>query len=333
VAVGISLAASETRGTGLCGGPLPTHSPADLDSLAGRVIDSVLIDNRNIYDLEDPDLGRPLYRIANRLHATTKVGIVRRELLFRKGDTLKSEAIEETARNLRTRLPLNDSWIEIEPLESGRVLVKVVTVDQWSLFGGLRSFSRDDGRVNFNVGVEERNLLGRTQFLSFDYYGKEEQPDYIATEFREPRVFSRAFALKVSYRSNPYDLNRSVSFGRPFYNRSQRTAFEIVGATASARQVRFNVNGDTLSRWETSSDLLLANVRYRRGPYHRKTSFIWDYAYVHQPIGDTVRYDPHWAGSFPKDSTYHQVNIGVGFNVEYFTVEHRLNGFAYNEDR
>ena len=49
------------------------------------------------------------------------------------------EIAVETARNLRVRFPFNDAWIEVEPVGDAHVIVRVVTIDQWSLIGGVRS--------------------------------------------------------------------------------------------------------------------------------------------------------------------------------------------------
>ena len=54
----------------------------------GRLIDSIIIDNRNIYNTDDPRYSGLLFRLANGLHIVTKENIIRHELLFTVGDGL-----------------------------------------------------------------------------------------------------------------------------------------------------------------------------------------------------------------------------------------------------
>ncbi|RKX26392.1 MAG: hypothetical protein DRP45_03585, partial [Candidatus Zixiibacteriota bacterium] len=75
---------------------LESSNPGDYE---GFYIDSVVVENRNIYDTEDPRYAGFLFRMTNRLHVVTREKIIRQELLFEKGQQLVPDAIEETARN------------------------------------------------------------------------------------------------------------------------------------------------------------------------------------------------------------------------------------------
>ena len=122
-------------------GVMPLDNPGEnfSEDLEGLVIDSIEIENRNIYDLTDPRYSNFIFRLADKLHFVTRKKIVRQELLFKEGEPFSSEIALETARNLRTRFPFNDAWVTAELLPTGRLLVRVVTIDQWSLIGGLKS--------------------------------------------------------------------------------------------------------------------------------------------------------------------------------------------------
>ena len=104
----------------------------------GTIIDSIVIEPRNIYNTTEPRYDRWVFRVANTLHYVTRQKVIRRELLFRKGDPFSLEIAEEIGRNLRTRLALNDAWVAPEVLPNGHLLVRVVTVDKWSLVGGVQ---------------------------------------------------------------------------------------------------------------------------------------------------------------------------------------------------
>jgi outer membrane protein assembly factor BamA len=305
-----------------------------LGHFEGAIIDSIVIDNRNIYDTDDARYDNFLFRTANRLHVVTRSQIVRQELLFEKGDSLSAEALRETARNLRARIPVNDAWIEVSPMDSGKVMVRVVTVDQWSLIGGLRSFEREGDRLNYRVGFEERNFLGRAQFVSIDYEAREAEPNFVSASYREPRTFGRPFALGIDYRSNPWNTLKKISLGRPYYTLSQSFSFGLSYLAAATRQIRFDVVGDTIAEWRTSSDRVELDAEYRWGPQYRKFGLFSEYRYHSQPITNDTTYDSiaYQLRDLPEDSTYHQFNVGARFDLLSFIVEHRINGFEYNED-
>lgn len=304
------------------------------DTFEGKPIDSIEIDNRNIYELEDHRYRGFLFRTANHLHIVTRRQIVRQELLFAVGDPLSTELLEETARNLRTRFPLNEAWVEVEDLADGGVLVRVVTTDQWSLIGGLRSISRDGNSTDFRVGFEERNLVGRAQLLSFDFFARETEPDYITTSYREPRVFGGAWALGLTYRSDPHNSRKRIQVSRPFYSLAQKYLFDLKITNESIRQRRYNAEGDTLSRWTTSGERVEFVAGYRLGPSSRKISIAGEYKYLHKQIHDRVVFRPEdsSAAGFPVDSTYHLYSLVGSYALQSFIVEKRIRGFGYTED-
>jgi hypothetical protein len=300
----------------------------------GRIIDSIEIDNRNIYDLEDSRYKGFLFRTANHLHIVTRRRIVEQELLLAVGDAFSAELAEETARNLRTRFPFNDAWMEIKELASGQVLLRVVTVDQWSLIGGLRSINRDGNETNFQVGFEERNLFGRAQFLSFDFFVREAEPNYISMTYREPRVLGRRWAIGLNYRSDPTNNLKRVQISRPYYALAQKYAFDLQISKEALHREQFDTQGDSVSQWTTAGDNMELSAGYRMGPSYRKVSLFGEYKYLFKQIQDTVVFAgmESIAPPFPVDSVYHRFSLGASYTLQTFIVEKRIRGFGYTED-
>ena len=52
----------------------------------GAVIGEVLVDNQNIFNLDDPKDDNKIFRLADRLHIKTRASVVRKQLLFKPGD-------------------------------------------------------------------------------------------------------------------------------------------------------------------------------------------------------------------------------------------------------
>lgn len=299
----------------------------------GAEIDSIEIENRNIYDTDSAAYSGFLFRTANRLHMVTRPAIIRQELLFEVGQKFSQKIADETARNLRTRFPLNDAWIEVEPTSVGKVLVRVVTVDQWSLVGGLRTLRRDGNETFLRIGFEERNLLGRAQLISFDYHYQEADDNYISTSFRESRMFGRPFSLRLNYSDNPKSEIRRISLGRPYYNRDQRWAYGVAVSDGGGRVERFS-GGDIIAKWHNKRDQAELTAAYRWGSYYSKTRLSARYRYLSQrtdngTIADSGMFAP---SDFPVDSTYHLLSAKIGFASYRYIVVKRINGFQYNED-
>jgi len=297
------------------------------------IIDSIEIDNRDIYNTDDSAYSSFLFRLANSLHIVTKERIIRRELLLKKGDRFVPETAEETARNLRQRFPFNDAWVELERLDDNRLLLRVVTIDQWSLIGGLKSIDTDGGETDYQIGFEERNFLGHAQFWSFDYFVRETEDNYVTLELYEPRVLGRSYDFRWRYSNNPFFRYRALSGGRPFYNLAQRWAYGLTVSDGGGREERF-LSNQQVAEWEDKSDLIDLYAAYRRGPSYRKTTLSAGYTYLFRQLTDRSILDSTAFAptEFPEDSVYHQLDAGIEHSRQRFIVEHRINGFDFNED-
>ncbi|MDZ4722377.1 MAG: hypothetical protein SGI97_00475 [candidate division Zixibacteria bacterium] len=304
----------------------------------GSTIDSIEIDNRQIYDTDKQEYNKFAFRTANRLHSKTREHVVRRELLFRVGEAYDPEVAEETARNLRKRYSLNDAWIETIRLPGNRLLVRVVTIDQWSLLGGAK-IRRDGNRTDYQFGVEERNFLGYNQSMTFDYFIKGRQENFIATSFRDGRIAGKPLSVEFNYKSDPMSLVRGVTISRPYYNLSQNYSFSTSVARLGGRRDYYNEgirNAESVNRIELAS----ANGEYRWGTYNRKIAIGLAYQYNRQVVlsrntlpGDTSGVpNPFNAGNFTQDSLYHLVVCEIKYQHLQFVALKRINGYNYLED-
>ena len=315
----------------LSGGPVDSSS----FNPEGLIIDTIIIDNRNIYDIEDPRYSGFLFKTVNRLHMVTRAHLIKDELLFESGDRYSDDIALETARNLRVRFPFNDAWIETEPVGDSAVVVRVVTIDQWSLIGGVRSLSTDGNETNIKLGFEERNLLGYARFLSIDYGIQEKDDNYITALYRSYRTFGKPIRLELDYSNNPTGEFKELTVARPFYNLDQRFSFQMEMGTRGGRTDRY-FEGRRVAQWESDADEFSLELNRRWGSYHRKIGLIAEYEYLYKRsydrgiyIGEEQTFD---VADFPADSLYHQVNVGVEFTFRRYLVVKRINGFEYNED-
>jgi hypothetical protein len=313
-------------------GALMSDPAGNLDSADGLIIDSIVIENRNVYDTRLSGYDNFLFRTANRLHTVTRASVIRRELLFVVGGSFSTELADELARNLRARYELYDAWVETEMLGNGHLLVRVVTIDLWSLLVRV-NITREGNRTNYRLGAEERNLLGCNQFVSVDYVVQEDDDNYFASQFRDNRILGRPLRLKLDYNNNPTAWIRFFSLNRPYYDLRQRFAFGIGYAERGGRTDVYD-DGTRIAESSSEGNWVSASLGYRYGSYKRKLDLAFIYDYVSETTFDRRVFNLEDTSrvNFPEDSTYHQCQLSVGFWNLGFARAVRINGFGYTED-
>jgi hypothetical protein len=181
----------------------------------GAVIGAVFIYNENIFDLEDPEENRQLYRLANKLHVRTQPQVIRQQLLFKSGDPYSQRLIDESARILRSARYLYDASIQPVAFKDGRVDIAVTTRDVWTLNPGL-SFSRKGGENTVGVELEELNLLGTGTDLELSRISGVDR-DSTAIEFKDRHVFDSWVRLRAAYADLSDGSFKALEVEQPFY--------------------------------------------------------------------------------------------------------------------
>jgi hypothetical protein len=300
--------------------------------LDGTIIDSIVIEPRNIYNTREPRYDRFVFRVANTLHYVTRQKVVRRELLFRVGDPFSLDLAEETARNLRTRLSLNDAWVAPEILPNGHLLVRVVTVDKWSLVGGVQ-VQREGNRTSYQFGFEERNLLGNQQFLSFDYVVREQEDNFVEAKFSGKRLWGHPFMLSLQYSNDPLAGVTYAELVHPYYNLAQRWTYFVNNLRISQRNDLYH-DSIKVAEVQERGDMLIIGAGYRWGPYRTKFGLQGDYRYVYSRFHDRRIISPADSALivYPQDTLYHRLGLSAQYSSFEFAKVSRLNGMRYTED-
>ncbi|MBI5267095.1 MAG: hypothetical protein HY851_07670 [candidate division Zixibacteria bacterium] len=303
-----------------------------LSALDGTIIDSIVVETRNIYNTLEPRYDRWVFRLANSLHYVTRPKIVRRELFFRVGDPFSLELAEEIARNLRTRLALNDAWVAPEILPNGHLLVRVVTVDKWSLLGGVQ-VQREGNRTSYQFGFQERNLLGLHQYLSFDYFVRELDNSYVEAKFSDRRLWGNPVMLTLQYSNDVLNGIVYSELAHPYYSLSQRWTYYIANLRISQRNDLYHDSIKAASAQERG-DILNLGGGYRWGSYRTKFGLQGDYRYVYTHFYNRRVISPADSAYivYPQDTLYHRLGLTAQYSSYEFTKVSRLNGMRYTED-
>ncbi|HBL26764.1 MAG TPA: hypothetical protein DD490_08015 [Acidobacteria bacterium] len=179
------------------------------------VIGEVTIEVGNIFDPNLPGERRFLFRLANKLHRTTRDRVIEQQLLFKPGDLFSRRLLDESERNLRQNRYLYD--VKIQPVRyvEGRVDVAVRTRDVWTLNAGA-GLGRSGGTSSTSLQLQDTNFLGTGKGITLE---RRSTVDRTTSLFRydDPAVLGSRARLGVQVESNSDGTYRSVEGGRPFY--------------------------------------------------------------------------------------------------------------------
>jgi hypothetical protein len=199
-------------------------SPGELER-SGALIGSIIIDPHNIFDLNDPQEDKRLFRVANHLHIKTRANVIREQLLFRSGDAFSQRALDESERVLRSTRYLYDAAIRLIAYHDGVVDVAVITRDVWTLNPGI-SFGRKGGKSTGGFELQELNILGTGTSVTLSHKSEVDR-DSNLFEYKNPHVAGSWFSVTTSYAANSDGSTRALDVSRPFYSLTTPRAFGI----------------------------------------------------------------------------------------------------------
>ena len=186
------------------------------------VIGQVLIDNQNIFNLEDPKDDTKIFRLADRLHVKTRASVVRSQLLFKPGQPYSSRLVQESERILRANSYFYDAWIRPVRYQDGKVDLKVTTRDVWTLNPGF-NYSRSGGTNSTGLQLEEANLLGTGAALKYAYSSTVDRSGS-SVSLTDSHFLNSWTAVGLSYGNFSDGEQRGITVTRPFYSLDTRSA-------------------------------------------------------------------------------------------------------------
>jgi hypothetical protein len=133
----------------------------------GKIVERIDTVRLEVFEDRDPIpeqlLGLPARRLVNDLHATSRDFVVRRESLLKVGDPYVQVLADETARNMRARMPVQVSVVIVVPVRGSapdRVGLLIITKDIWSLRLSFDVAVTPGGVENLLIVPQETNLFG-----------------------------------------------------------------------------------------------------------------------------------------------------------------------------
>ena len=295
----------------------PAVRPAD-----PQTIDTVIVENRNIFDREDaaPDW---VAHLANKLHMRTRQWVIRKRLLLNRGDPFDLARVEESERALRNLGVFRQVRVDTVRQQGGKLALRAVTADGWST-QPQASFTSVGGDNTWEVGFIERNFLGTATELAL-IYGRNPDRSRLDLEFINPHFFSRRTLINARY-SDLSDGHRGQwQFGLPFHETAAPHSVETYGELAHERVLRFR---DDVLLDSTSHRLfrvgLMAGIAAAATTH--KYARIWGgWEWRREDFGATD-------SSRVPYSVFTTVRAGVELGAVRFRVLEHFNSYARRED-
>lgn len=324
--LGAQAASQESRASVLGVGPEVEGAPA---IPPGSVIGEVRVVTQDIFNSSRRGEDRKVFRFANRLHRTTRPGVIERQLLFQPGDVFSPELIAESARLLRRNDYLYD--VDIQPVlrEDGKVDVEVTTRDVWTLQGGA-SFSRSGGANNTSFSLEDTNVLGTGKEISLSRIGTVDRISNLV-RYRDPNLLGSRLRLTVSYADNSDGGRQRFELEQPFYSLASRWAAGV-RAFRDERLESLYKAGKVASGFEHRHDFVEAYGGLSTGLVNGTARRLrLGFTYSSDTFVPSTRF-PKELFLLPHDRTLAYPWISFESVQDRFVVERDLNRFQRSED-
>ena len=218
---------------------------------AGAVIREIRVRPQNIFDLDNADENNWLFRTANKLHVVTRPAVIEQILLFKRGERISVQKIDESERLLRNNRFIYD--LEIRPIANAdaSVDIEVITRDTWTV-DVVGSVSRSGGNNKTSFGLKEYNLLGSGLRLGASRVTDE---DRRGTEFEISYPLAFDGRTNVAYAQGQFNdgHRRSAAVVRPFFSLDTRWSAGVAWNEDDRIDSIYNA-GNTVGQYRHSQD-------------------------------------------------------------------------------
>lgn len=318
---------------GAPGGPLIAGAAFFTASQATRsaaTIGEIDIVNQNVFDLEDPEENRALYRLANTLHIRTRPDVIESQLLFKSGDEYSQRLLDESERILRDNRYLRDAEISLQPGRQDAVDVVVCTTDVWTLNPSV-SFGRGGGKNSGGIGLKEYNLLGSGTQIGVAFKSTVDR-DSTALNFTDRNLLGSRYQLSGTYADNSDGYAHQLDFSRPFYALDTRHAGGLAYSSERSIQSLYD-HGEIAGQYELSTKHHEAFIGFSpglQGNYVRRftAGIVYESREFSSPDNDAFAFGPLPS---PREFTY--PFVGIEIREDAYVEATNLDQIAQVEDR
>lgn len=293
-------------------------------------IGEISIVNQNVFDLDDPEEDRSLYRLANALHIRTRPDVIESQLLFKSGDDYSQRLMEESERILRSNRYLRDAEIRLQRHSQDSVDVAVCTTDVWTLNPSV-SFGRGGGKNSGGIGLKEYNLLGSGTQIGVSYKSTVDR-NSTALNFADTNLFGSRYQLSGTYADNSDGFTHELDFSRPFFALDTRRAAGMSYFDEQSIQSLYD-RGEIAAQYELSvrhHEIFAGFSPGLQGDYVRRytAGLVYDSHEFSPAASDGFGFEP-----LPPRREYVYPFVGIEIRQDAYVEATNLDQIAQVEDR
>lgn len=234
----------------------------------GQLVTDIVINRQNIFD-DETIRKQWAYRLANRIHRTTREQTILRQIAVRPGDSITPARVREIERILRALGIFALVNVSLRPSDDGQgAVLQIDTRDQLTLIASASgSFVGGIGEVGLTVG--QRNLGGRGDSITLGFSGNTRDEALGAISYRDLHFLRDD--LQAQYRLGRTEEGDFGAFAisRPFRSLAQRRAWRV-SAGSEQRDIDFYESGASVIQVPEQRSTIVASSSWRRGPEQRK---------------------------------------------------------------
>ncbi|MEM1262916.1 MAG: BamA/TamA family outer membrane protein [Pseudomonadota bacterium] len=231
----------------------------EADGVKIRRIDII---RQPIFNTSNAKQSRWFYRAANRVHVTTLEKVIAAQLLFKEGEPVSAQAVEETERVLRRNSYLYDVSIAALPAGEGFVDLVVTTRDNWTLFPQL-GFSQQGGQSEYLLGVQESNLFGTGAELAASIADDGDRESKLLTYGNE-NFRGSWWRFELGFRDSDDGDSARFRLFRPFYSLESRWSAGLDATRLEQEEPLFSF-GDEVAEYRRDQTNARAFFGWSRG--------------------------------------------------------------------
>lgn len=292
------------------------------------IVDTIIISRSNVFTAEEA-ASSGIFRVMNAIHVTTSERVVREYLQFQVGEPFDSASVAESERQLRLKKLFREVSVDSVRLDDGRLAVRVVTRDGWSLKPKFKYSVTTTGDWTGTFGVNEINLLG-TGNQVYAAYVKEVDRDGLNATADFDRMLGSQVDLLFNYAGLSDGKNGNWIVGRPFRNTESPGSYEWDGLWADQDILRYRVR-------DVQDSVALDTTTYRREAF---TSNLNAALAARRETGNYLRFGAtvgvrqeafslsQQAAEMAEDSVYGTVGAFAEISRVRFQQYRRFNGFG-----
>ncbi len=202
--------------------PAPAAPAVDEGKDLTGTVGEIRIVTQSIFDPDKPGEDKWIFRLADRLHRTTRPGVIERQLLLKTGDPYSYDAVQESERILRSNRYLYEAEIHPVPAGDGRIDLDVETRDVWTLRAGI-SFNRAGGENSTDFTLQDANFLGTGKDLTLWRISNVDRTSTLF-RYRDPAVMGTRAQIELSAADYSDGGSRRFEIERPFFSLDTRWA-------------------------------------------------------------------------------------------------------------